>query len=113
MKKKLFSETDSVDLGRDERFSIVNSLRRTCGRKFEFIVVFPARARFCSPSSSVFQTMQCKPLSSQCLCRPDLGVQGVSAVWSAVRRAALGPHSKALSFLGLVEIVFCWGGRFV
>lgn len=35
-------------------------------------------------------------------------MQVVFAIWSAVQRAELGHSSKVLSFLGLVEIVFCW-----
>lgn len=88
-------------------FSLVNSLRNVW-EKSEFIVVFPRPCSVLFPFLSVFQIMPC-----------DISVVSASAsrTWgcglslpSGLRRAALGRHSEALSFLGLVEIVFCGGG---
>lgn len=68
---------------------------------------FLAHIQFCSTSSPSFQ-MITSLLYSKCLCQPNPGAQVVFAIWSIVQCAALGHNSKALSFLGLVEIVLCW-----
>lgn len=67
----MFSETDSVGLGWDESFSIVNSLRRTCGRKLEFVAVFPCPCLALFPFLSAFQVMQC-----------NISLERASASWT-------------------------------